>query len=136
MDAKSGNLPIDTKYKLISIVHCDDWQQCENCGKIISNVATIENLQGQQFGVGTECQESLLECDYTEKWKAAQELKKYNKAKRLYSNVRKGLKNGRCKLEGNWITFYNESGQWTSRVMRDHATDVLTKYGFDLAAIV
>jgi len=61
MKATQGNLPINTKYKIINVTALGDFEftTCENCGKIIRNVATVEDLNGHRYDIGLDCAETL-----------------------------------------------------------------------------
>lgn len=54
-----GKLPVNCKYNVINISYkakdAVDYCICDNCGKIISNIAVIENEKKQIFCVGLDC---------------------------------------------------------------------------------
>jgi len=54
-----GRLPVNCKYNVIDTSYkakdAFDFCTCDNCGKIISNIAVIENEQKQRFNVGLDC---------------------------------------------------------------------------------
>ena len=54
-----GNIPLDTKYKIETVLYADkeslNYQQCENCGHIISNIYVIKGENGKIYNVGSEC---------------------------------------------------------------------------------
>lgn len=57
-----GVLPMNETYTALSVDHLDDevlCQQCENCGRHIVNVVTLENSKGNKFLVWTDCAETL-----------------------------------------------------------------------------
>jgi hypothetical protein len=49
-----GNLPLDKKYKIVDF-YVNEYSQCENCGKVIKNIFVIQDEDGKQFEVGSEC---------------------------------------------------------------------------------
>lgn len=58
------NLPLDVKYSLldkkyISIEDGGGWC-CDNCGRLIANMATVSNEQGKQYIIGFDCLETFL----------------------------------------------------------------------------
>lgn len=56
-------LPLTDTYKVhsFSYVSLIDGQGtcCENCGKLISNIVTLENQRGEKFVVGNDCADTL-----------------------------------------------------------------------------
>mgnify|MGYP000057622745 FL=1 len=56
-------LPLTDTYKVhsFSYVSLIDGQGtcCENCGKLISNMVTLENQKGEKFVVGNDCADTL-----------------------------------------------------------------------------
>jgi len=54
-----GKLPVNQKYEVIAIDYVSLEEGgggcCDNCGKIISNIATIKNEAGQLYSVGLDC---------------------------------------------------------------------------------
>jgi len=54
------NLPLDTEYKIIGH-DClvDNYTSCENCSRVICNIATIEDTEGHKYSVGLDCAETL-----------------------------------------------------------------------------
>lgn len=57
------NLPLDGQYKFVSAKYISIIDgggcSCENCGKLISNMVTIEDANKKQFTVGSDCAETL-----------------------------------------------------------------------------
>jgi hypothetical protein len=52
----------NTTYKLIRTFHTGGVENgvgCQNCGKVLSNVAVVENAEGQSFQVGLDCAATL-----------------------------------------------------------------------------
>ena len=61
--ARQFNLSHNTTYKVIkslyiSLENGGGWP-CENCGKIITTMVTVENLEGKQNTVGADCAKTL-----------------------------------------------------------------------------
>jgi hypothetical protein len=56
-----GKLPVNVKYKINSINYlpCECATVCDNCGKIISNIANISNENGKTFSVGLDCADTM-----------------------------------------------------------------------------
>lgn len=54
------NLPIDVNYKIIDFaVFEDGYGACQNCNRVIVNVATVEDANGKRYDVGLNCAETL-----------------------------------------------------------------------------
>jgi hypothetical protein len=58
------NLPLDVKYTLVSVSHQsleDGGYTCQNCGRLIANIASIKSEDGVISYVGLDCLDTLLE---------------------------------------------------------------------------
>lgn len=59
------NLPLNTKYFLVNVsyqsIENGGGCACDNCGKLITNVANIKNDHGKQYAIGLDCLDTLLE---------------------------------------------------------------------------
>lgn len=59
------NLPLDTKYILNEVTYLSiedgGGHSCDNCGKLITNIAHISTTHGKQFSIGLDCLDSILE---------------------------------------------------------------------------
>ncbi len=57
------NLPINTTYKITDAYYTggimENPQICDNCGKLIANVAVIESAEGKEARVGMDCAKTL-----------------------------------------------------------------------------
>ena len=56
------NLPINENYTIIDSFYTGGLENgcpCDNCGKLLANVATIKNSAGVTFNVGLDCAETL-----------------------------------------------------------------------------
>jgi len=92
------NLPINESYNLIDSYYSsmDNGCSCENCNKIIANIAVIKNSDGKVFNVGLDCAETLTNL------KGLQSaLANFNEAKALRAKVNK------AKKENKTVTFEN-----------------------------
>lgn len=58
------NLPLDIKYTLINKAYIPVIEGggycCDNCGKLIANIATVKTDNGKVFDIGFDCLETLL----------------------------------------------------------------------------
>lgn len=57
-----GRLPVNVNYQVIGIDYQsleDNAGACDNCGKIISNMATIKNEAGAIYTVGLDCASTM-----------------------------------------------------------------------------
>ena len=64
MKATQGNMPLDRKYTLVKTEYNGKYSesdltaicwQCENCGKGISNIATVKDDNGKTWLIGLDC---------------------------------------------------------------------------------
>lgn len=56
-------LPLDIKYSIIGISYIsifDGGCTCDNCSRLISNIATVKDANGKTYQIGTDCMETLL----------------------------------------------------------------------------
>lgn len=57
-------LDLKKQYELIEVSYCSiedgGGQSCENCGKLITNVATIRS-EGRNYQIGLDCLDTILE---------------------------------------------------------------------------
>ena len=58
-------LPLNTKYILVDKMYIPLEQSggaycCDNCGKLIANIATVKNEAGKSFNIGFDCFETIL----------------------------------------------------------------------------
>jgi hypothetical protein len=92
------NLPINDKYTLIDSFYSsmENGNCCDNCNKIIANIAVIKNADNKIFNVGLDCAETLTRLDGL--FSAQMQ---FNEAKGIRAKVNKGKK------DGMQITFEN-----------------------------
>lgn len=104
-------LPHDTTYSLIRTYHTGGLENgvgCQNCGKVLTNVAEVENAGGQRYLVGLDCAATLATVNPFEFNAAAES---FNLGKKVRAAI---LKYG--KKFGNEFTlevyeFVNRDGQ-------------------------
>lgn len=129
---KQYNLPITTTYTIISSHYVsieDGGGCCENCGRIISNIATIESKEGKQYTVGLDCAGTLSgikgDFDFEYIHKA-----NFNTAKQARAKLNKAIKEGIVKnltfttYETN-DNYYKEvgAGKWEFERLRSGKFD-------------
>lgn len=57
------NLRLDVKYSIVGMDYIsvlDGGCTCDNCNRLISNIATVKDSNGKQSKIGTDCLETLL----------------------------------------------------------------------------
>lgn len=71
-------LDITKNYTIISARHLvDDADTCENCGRIITNIVTLRDDDGELYNVGTECAKTIHK--FMNTWDGIRELKQAEK---------------------------------------------------------
>ena len=84
------NLPFD-KYKIVESFYSPDYCTCDNCNKVLKNVAVIQNSKLETFNVGLDCAKTLsgiTEIDIENHENM------FECAKRIRSKVNKAIKSG------------------------------------------
>src|SRR5574343_1324680 len=129
-----GCLPVNKEYRIISEeynpVECGT--TCQNCGRIISNIATITDGKNNYL-VGLDCAESLQGCGIGESWAAMESKKKVARMARFVKWFKKY-----CKTYAYWdskkdcILFYDfEVSKWDSRYTYKYSIeDFKNKYPY------
>lgn len=88
------NLPINKTYKIIDSYYTGGIESgasvCANCGKVITNVATIESEDGEKYDVGLDCAETLSGIGNTSGFN--QIVADFNESKAIRSKVNTALK--------------------------------------------
>ena len=84
------NLPFD-KYSIVESFYSPDYCTCDNCNKVLKNVAVIQNSKSETFHVGLDCAQTLsgiteLDINIHEN--------NFECAKRIRSKVNKAIKLG------------------------------------------
>ena len=84
------NLPFD-KYRIVESFYSADYCTCDNCNKVLKNVAVIQNSKSETFHVGLDCAKTLsgitdFDIDSHEN--------SFECAKRIRSKVNKAIKLG------------------------------------------
>ena len=100
------NLPINIKYNLVSITeHSDCPGVCENCGKLIVNIATIDNGI-RRYDVGLDCAETLSYTDNSVYFQILEQTAMLRKINAFKSDMRKLLANNTLSIFiGNCLVY-------------------------------
>ena len=120
MRAIDGHLPVNTKYKPISVTYQgDNFTTCQNCDKVINTVAIIENESGVRYSVGDDCAEHLMGCNSLECWQLKQKAKKANQLKRYVAKLRKAERENRLEIKNGWYYILDKPNEynWSIRIM-------------------
>ena len=87
-------LPLTDKYKVHSFSYVSlidgGGTCCENCGKLITNMVTVENQNGNKFVVGSDCAETLI---FDKSYMFFYVTPQFDEGKRLRAKITKHLKN-------------------------------------------
>lgn len=85
-------LPADN-YRIVDTYSLgeDDYLVCDNCGKVIKNIAVVQNSKGNRYCVGMDCAETLsgITEDDIDYWNSD-----FERAKSIRAKVRKYTKKG------------------------------------------
>lgn len=84
------NLPFD-KYRIVESFYSPDYCTCDNCNKVLKNVAVIQNSKGAKFYVGLDCAQTLSGIT---KFDIDSHENSFECAKRIRSKVNKAIKLG------------------------------------------
>lgn len=127
------NLPINDIYNLIDSYYTGAILDgggtcCENCNKIITNVAVLQNKEGNKYNVGLDCAETLRNLDYFDFNKVKAD---FNEAKAIRAKVNKAIKEG--KQVEFLINYYGNlniscSGKFSETKPIDYAQKFLPDY--------
>lgn len=56
-------LPLDVKYELLEVSYIpviDGGSSCDNCGKLISNIAHVKSSSGSHYHIGMDCLDTVI----------------------------------------------------------------------------
>lgn len=100
-------LPAD-KYEIVETFSLSEGEYitCENCGKVIRNIAIVQDSKGKKFHVGLDCAETLSGID---EYDIAYWSENFNIAKTIRAKVNKARKLGAEITVGN--TYWNKNIQ-------------------------
>jgi hypothetical protein len=132
------NLSLLTTYTITGSFYAgmEDGTCCENCGKLIANIAKVQNKEGENFLVGMDCAETLsgikdsFEFNYTHKVN-------FNQAKQVRAKVLKFKKDSSENTvtvwknkDGDSVISYNRyvNGNFNGRGWNTYKKDVYENY--------
>lgn len=90
-------LPHNDTYKYISSTYIslvDGGCTCDNCGKLIANLVTVENGSGKRFVIGSDCAETLTSLKNDFNW-TLQGKYAFDEGKQLRAKLLKNIKAGK-----------------------------------------
>lgn len=108
------NLPTDRNYKIKSITYSklEDGLAtcCDNCNKVITNIAQLEDSLNKEWKVGLDCAETLssIKNDFDEYWKLEAAKETFQKGKSFRSRILKELKKEHQKIDIEAYTSLND----------------------------
>lgn len=86
-----GSLPLNRRYTLVKAYYTggleDGSSVCCNCGRVITNIAEIQDDQGAKFDVGMDCMETLTSVLKNPMF-FDQKMADFKEAKRIHNKVR------------------------------------------------
>jgi hypothetical protein len=117
------NLPVDTTYELVESFYislADGGCSCDNCGRLISNVAVVKDQKrNKQYSVGMDCAGTLtgIKDDFDFNFIHQSY---FNDAKSARAAIKKMIKNGATEIKAKTFAagegFYKEegAGMWST----------------------
>jgi hypothetical protein len=84
------NLPFD-KYRIVESFYSADYCTCDNCNKVLRNVAVIQNSKAETFHVGLDCAKTLSGITEMDIYRHEN---MFESAKRIRAKVNKAIKLG------------------------------------------
>lgn len=82
------NLPLNTKYVVTGKKYIPLTEgfgcTCDNCNKLIANIATVKNEAGKSFNIGFDCLETVL---INNSLLSTNDIKEYERAKAMIPKV-------------------------------------------------
>lgn len=98
-------LPLDVKYILTDKKYIPLLEGfglgCDNCGKLIANIATVKNDNGETFSIGFDCLETLL---INNSLLSANDVQVYERVKKMIPKVLRFAKHIKEVMSSNNIT--------------------------------
>jgi hypothetical protein len=117
------NLPLNHKYTLIDIEHgtLEDGNvgQCDNCSRVITNIAIVKNELNEVFRIGLDCAETLSYCDNNDRWKIIETEAYIKRVSRYLRKMKEFIKEGKFSIvhfhnkenpKYDFITMYHKAG--------------------------
>jgi len=136
------NLPLNDDYEIIDSYYTGGIENnattCDNCGKLITNIAEIKNSKGQVFDVGLDCAETLsnlkglynVKMDFQELKSIQAKIRKYEKEnKKLDYKI---YSNGNFFIEHDHMTVVNKDIDFSKKYLKKYLEKVSNpeKIGF------
>ena len=120
-------LPLTVKYTLVDKKYIPIEQSmgaycCNNCGKLISNIATVKNEIGESFNIGFDCLETILINNNLLDGKSIEEYREFKrqlpaiikKSKEIYETIKET--NAKNIVKVNGIQFDKTDFQYWSKL--------------------
>jgi hypothetical protein len=94
------NLPIDRKYTLVGFDYAGTFEDgggatCENCGRLIVNIATLKDNEGHSYIVGLDCAETLQLTDSDDFWKLKEREALHRKVVKFIKDIKNEIAQGK-----------------------------------------
>lgn len=137
------NLPINDKYTLIDSFYSsmENGCCCDNCNKVIANIAVIKNADNKIFNVGLDCAETLTNLNglYTAQMQFAEakgiraKINKANKENRIVTFENNVLGNILVSFSGTCSLWLNK--EFVSKYLPDYFDKIVNPEKNDYTAI-
>lgn len=86
-------LPMNEKYEIKSILYADDAVTfCKNCGRLIKNVALVQNSKWEVFEVWLDCAETLEQHEVSNYRQHQENKRAYRRYVKIILSIKKKIK--------------------------------------------
>lgn len=89
-------LPMNEKYEIKNLIYADDAVTfCKNCGRLIKNVAILQNSKWEVFEVWLDCAETLEQHEISNYRQHQENKRAYRRYVKLILDIKKKIKDGK-----------------------------------------
>jgi len=101
-------LPMNEQYEIKQLIYADDINTvCNNCGRLIKNVAIVQNSKWDKFEVGLDCAETLEQHEISNYREYEDKKRAYRRYVKLILDIKKKLKDGKItkvyRIADQWV---------------------------------
>ena len=105
------NLPLDQRYRILNFTYTGSildsgGSVCDNCNRIIVNIATVETQEGKKYDVGLDCAETLSLVDNNDFWKVKEQEALHRKISKWVRDIKIRIDSGKNVNTEKWDSGY------------------------------